>query len=72
MKDLTTVKHEKATTVQGRSGKCFTEGQEILNPWTENCTELYNHKANGDPSVMNCPQTHTEAAGQLFEEREVS
>ena len=20
---------------------------------------LYNHKANGDPSVLNCPQTHT-------------
>ena len=21
---------------------------------------MYNHKANGDPSVLNCPQTHTE------------
>ena len=21
---------------------------------------LYNHKVNGDPSVLNCPQTHTE------------
>ena len=25
---------------------------------TENCSELYNHKANADPSVLNCPQTH--------------
>ena len=24
------------------------------------CAELYNHKANGGPSVLNCPQTHTE------------
>ena len=27
---------------------------------TENCSELYNHKANADPSVLNCPQTDTE------------
>ena len=27
---------------------------------TEYCTELYNHKANGDPSVLDCPQTCTE------------
>ena len=26
----------------------------------EYCTELYNYKANGDPSVLDCPQTHTE------------
>ena len=30
MKDLTTVKQEKATTVQDRSGKCLTEEQQIL------------------------------------------
>ena len=24
------------------------------------CSELYNLKANGDPSVLNCPQTDTE------------
>ena len=58
MKDLTTVKQGKATTVQGRSGKCLTEEREILNRWTEYCAELYDHKANGDPSVLDCPQTH--------------
>ena len=26
----------------------------------EYCAELYNHKANGDPSVLNFPQTDTE------------
>ena len=60
VKDLTTVKQGKATTVQDRSGKCLTEERQILNRWTEYCTELYNHKANGDPSVLDCPQTDTE------------
>ena len=54
------VKHGKATTVQDRSGKCLTEEQQILNQWTEYCCELYNYKANGDPSVLNCTQTDTE------------
>ena len=60
VKDLTTGKQGKATTVQDSSGKCLTEEREILNRWTEYCTELYNHKANGDPSVLDCPQTDTE------------
>ena len=60
VKDLTTVKQGKAATVQGRSGKCLTEERQILNRWTEYCSELYNHKAKGNPSVLNCPQTDTE------------
>ena len=38
VKDLTTVKQGKATTVQDSLGKCLTEEQEILNRWTECCT----------------------------------
>ena len=60
MKDLITVKQGKATTVQDHSGKCLTEEQQILNRWTEYCSELYNHKANGYLSVLDCPQTNTE------------
>ena len=45
VKDLTTVKQGKATTVQDRSGKCLTEERQILNRWTEYCSELYNYKA---------------------------
>ena len=59
-KDLTTVKQGKTTSVQDRSGKCLTEERQTLNRWTEYCSELYNYKANGDPSVLNCPQTDTE------------
>ena len=60
VKDLTTVKQGKATSVQGRSGKCLTEERQILNRWTEYCSELYNYTANGDPSVLKCTQTDTE------------
>ena len=60
VKDLTTFKQGKATTVQDRSGKCLTDERQILNRWTEYCSELYNYKANGDSSVLNCPQTHTQ------------
>ena len=60
VKDLTTVKQGKTSTVQDRSGKCLTEEQQILNQWTEYCSELHNHKANGDPSVLNCTHTDTE------------
>ena len=57
---MTTVKQGKANTIQDRSGKCLTEERQVLNRWTEYCSELYNHKANGDPSVLNCTQTDTE------------
>ena len=60
VKDLTTVKQGKATTVQDRSGKCPTEERQKLNRWTEYCSVVYNHKVNEDPSVLNCSQTHTE------------
>ena len=60
VKDLATVKQGKAITTQDRSRKCLTEVREILNRWTECCSELYNYKANGDPSVLNCTQTDTE------------
>ena len=60
MKDLTIVKQGKATTIQGRSGKCLTEEREILNRRTGYCSELYNHKNNRAPSVLNRPQTDTE------------
>ena len=76
--DLTTVKLGKAAAVQDRSGKCLTEKRQILNRWTEHCSELYNHKANGDPSVLNCPRTDTYlsqrsgSCSTIIEEKEVS
>ena len=39
---------------------CLTEERQILNRWTEYSSELYNHKANGEQSILNYPQTDTE------------
>ena len=69
VKDLTTVKQGKATTVQDRSGKCLTQERQILNRWKEYCSKLYNYKAIGDPSVLNCPQTDTEDDHPIFTEK---
>ena len=32
----------------------------LLHGCPKYCSELYNYEANGEPSVLNCPQTHTE------------
>ena len=66
VKDLTTVKQGKATTVQDRSGKCLTEERQILNQWTEYCSELYNYENDGAPSILNCPQTDTKNDHQIL------
>ena len=44
VKDLTTEKQGKSTTVQDKSGKCLTEENEILNRWIEYCSDLYNYE----------------------------
>ena len=56
VKDLTTEKQGKPTTIQDKSGKCLTEENEILNRWTEYCSDLYNYETDGDPIVLDCPQ----------------
>ena len=40
VKDLTTKKQDKLTTIQDKSGTCLTEENEILNRWTEYCSVL--------------------------------
>ena len=45
VKDLTTVKQGKATTFQDSSGKCLTEERQLLNRWTEYCSELTHRQA---------------------------
>ena len=36
VKDLTSGKQGRSTTIQNKSGQCRTEEQEILRRWTEN------------------------------------
>ena len=56
MKDLTSEKQNRSSTIQDKSGKCLTEEQEILSRWTEYCSELYNYESCGDNIVLDCSQ----------------
>ena len=57
VKDLSTEKQGKTTTIQIKSGNCLTEENEILNRWTKYCSDLYNYETVGDPIVLDCPQS---------------
>ena len=68
VKDLTTEKQGKSTTIQDKSGKCLTEENEILNRWTEYCSDLYNYDTHGDPIVLDCPQISDEEHHPILRE----
>ena len=52
VKDLTTEKQDKPTTIQDKSGKCLTEEREILNRWPECCSDRYNYETDGKSTVL--------------------
>ena len=52
VKDLTSEKQGRSSTIQDESGKCLTEDNEILSRWTEYCSELYNYESCGDNAVL--------------------
>ena len=68
VKDLTTENQGKSTTIQDKSGKCLTEENEILNRWTEYCSDLYNYETDGDPVVFECPQIPDEEHHPILRE----
>ena len=71
VKDLTTSKQGRCSTILNKAGKCITEEQEVLNRWTEYCSELYNHNSNGDPEVLNVsPASNNDSYPILREEVE--
>ena len=55
VKELTSSKQGRTTTIQDKAGKCLTEEQEILKRWTEYCFELNTHTTRGDPKVLDVP-----------------
>ena len=55
VKELTSSKQGRTTTIQGKAVKCLTEEQDILKRWTEYCSELYTHTTTGDPKVLDVP-----------------
>ena len=62
------VKSSKSTTIQDKSGKCLTEENEILNRWTEYCSDLYSYETDGDPIVLDCPQISDEEHHPILRE----
>ena len=55
VKELTSSKQGRSTTIQEKAGKSPTEEQDILKRWTEYCSELYTHTTTGDPKVLDVP-----------------
>ena len=47
---------------------CLTEENEILNRWTEYCSDLYNYETDGDPIVLGYPQTPDEEHHPILRE----
>ena len=68
VKDLTTEKQGKSITIPDKSLKCLTEENEILNRWTEYCSDLYNYETDGDPIVLDCPQIPDEEHHPILRE----
>ena len=68
VKDLTTEKQGKSTTIQDKSGKCLTEENEILNRWTEYCSDLYSFGTDRDLIVRDCPQIPDEEHHPILRE----
>ena len=68
VKDLTTEKQGKSTTIQDKSGKCLKEQNEILNRWTEYCSDLYNYDTDEDPIELDSPQVLDEEHHPMLRE----
>ena len=68
VKDLTSEKQGRSSTIQDKSGKCLTEEKEILSRWTEYCSELYNYESCGDNAVLDCSQPPEEDLQPILRE----
>ena len=69
MKDLTSEKQGRFSTILDRSWKCITGEQEILSRWTENCSELYNYEGRGVNAFLDCRQPQKEDLQPIFREK---
>ena len=68
LKDLTSEKQGRSSTIQDKSGKRLTEEKEILSRWTEYCSELYNYESCGDNTVLDCSQPPEEDKQPILRE----
>ena len=68
MKDLTSEKQGRSSTIQDKSGKCFTEENEIVSRRIEYCSALYNYESCGDNAVLDCSQPPEEDLQPILRE----
>ena len=68
VKDLTSEKPGRSSTIQDKSGKCLTEENKILSRWTEYCSELYNYESFADNAVLDCSQPQEEDLQPILRE----
>ena len=68
MKNLTSQKQGRSSTIQDKSWKCLTEEKKILSRWTEYCSELYNYESCGDKAVLDCSQPPEEDLQPILRE----
>ena len=68
MKDLTSEKQGRSSTIQDKSGKCLAEEKETLSRWTESCSELYSYESCGDNAVLDCSQPPEEDLQPILRE----
>ena len=69
VKDLTSEKQGRSSTIQDKSGKCLTEEKGILIRWTEYCSELYNYENCGDNAILDSSQPPEEDLQPILHER---
>lgn len=71
VKDLTSSKQGRPSTILDKNGKCLTESKDILERWTEYTADLYSYRATGDTEKLNTPlSTDTDSFPILREEVE--
>ena len=56
VKDLIMQRQAKVLAIQDKNEKCLMEKEEILTTWMAYCSELYNHRIYGDPTVLHCKE----------------
>lgn len=66
VKDLSSEKQGRPSTIQDRYGKCLNEEQEALSKWTEYCSELYSYESCCDNVVMGRSQSPEEDLRPIF------
>ena len=68
MKDLTSEKQGRSSTIQDKSGKCLTEEKKIISRWPEYCSEMYKYESCGDNAVLDCSQPPEEDLQPILRE----